>query len=184
MPSAGGNLVAGPDWPADDAAALGWWLEEGGKERLGRDTNRWIGVIDHAALRVRGSQTPEERKAFRDLAVAATDAGWAQKAIPRKVYAEKQIHARMSYIRLDDADISWRRDEMARILDLFLQQVPIIIESAREKSKNWQERPVAIIAALREIKTLLGLMSSGAEYLDGERAELLAEWLKIRPLLP
>jgi len=177
-------LDTGPDWPADDAAALAWWLEEGGKERLGRDTNKWIGVIDYAALRIRGSETPEDRKAFRDLAVVATDAGWAQKALPRKVYVEKQIYARMSYVRLEDAAISWRRDEMARIFDLFLQQIPIIIESAREKSKNWQERPVTIVIALREIKTLLGLMNPGVEYLDGERADLLAEWLKIRPLLP
>jgi hypothetical protein len=184
MLSAGGNLDTGPDWPTDGAAALALWLEEGGTERLGRDANKWIGLIDYASLRVRGSETPGERRAFRDLAVAATDAGWVRKGLPRSVYAEKQIHARMIYLRLDDVDVSWRRDEMARIFDLFLQQVPLIIESARERTKNWQERPATLVAGLREIKTLLGLMSSGAEYLDRERANLLGEWLKVRPLLP
>lgn len=175
----GGDLDAGPDWPTGDAAALTFWLEEERKERLGREPNKWIGVIDYASLQIRGSETPGERRAFRDLAVAAADAGWAQRGLPRSVYVEKQIHARITYIRLDDADASWRRDEMAQIFDLCRQQVPLVMESAHEKSKDWQERPATIVAALREIKTLLGLMSFGAEYLDGERANLLEEWLKI-----
>jgi hypothetical protein len=40
---------------------------------------------------------------------------------------------------------------MAQVFDLFLQQVPIVIESAREKSRNWQEGPAAIVAALRAL---------------------------------
>lgn len=174
----------GSDWPTGDAAALAFWLDEGGRERLGRDPNKWIGLIDYVSLQIRGAETPEERRAFRDLAVAATDAGLAQRGLPRSVYVEKQFHARIGYLRLDDTDLSWRREEMARIFDLFRLQAPVIIESAREKSKNWQERPATIIVALREIKTLLGLMSFGTDYLDGERADLLEEWLKIRPLLP
>jgi hypothetical protein len=174
-----------PDWPADDAAALGGWLKERGRDRLGRNTNAWLGLIFQASLHSGFPDiSPEERKAFRDVAVAAVDEGWACQALPRDVYAEKQILVRMSYLRQDGVDAAWRQDEMTQVFDFFLEQVPLIMDTYREKSGNWQRKPVFIILAMRRIKTLLGLMSDGTQYLDGERASLFEEWVKIRPFLP
>jgi hypothetical protein len=161
-----------------------WWLDEQGEEALSNDVNKWIGVIDYASLRIRASSTPGERKEFRDVAIAATSAGWNLRALPRKIYAEKQIYIRMSYIRSGGLDVPRKRQEMEQVMDFFLEQAPLIMESAREKSANWKERPSSIIVALREIKMLLGIMSAGAELLDDDRRKLLTEWLKIRPLLP
>ena len=69
--SRGSGSTSGPDWPRGDAAALKWWLEEGGEEKLGQNVNKWLGVIDHASLRIWGAATSAERRAFHDTALAA-----------------------------------------------------------------------------------------------------------------
>ena len=169
----------------DDPASLMWWLEEGGAERLGRDMNKWLGVIFYASSMIRDAFSAAERKAFRDVALAAAAAGWRMGALRDNVYTEKMIYIRMSYIRTSDEDLAWRRSEMGRVLDCFLESLPMDIASARDKSRNWWERqPNSVILSLRQTKTLLKLMQPGAEYLADDRREILEEWLSIRPLLP
>jgi hypothetical protein len=176
---------AEPEWPMDDPASLMWWLEEGGAERLGRDVNKWLGVIFHASFMIRDASSAPERKAFRDVALAATVAGRRVGGLRDNVYTEKIIYIRMSYIRYSDEDLAWRRSEMDRVLDCFLESLPMDVASARDKSRNWwREQPVSVIKSLREIKTLLKLMASGAEYLADDRREILEEWFSILPLLP
>ena len=174
-----------PEWPMGDPASLMWWLEEGGAERLGRDMNKWLGVIFYASSMIRDASNAAERKAFRDVALAATAAGRRVGGLRDNVYTEKMIYIRMSYIRNSDEDLAWRRSEMDRVLDCFLVSLPMDIASARDKSRNWwEEQPNSVIKSLRQIKTLLKLMRPGGQYLADDRREILEEWLSILPLLP
>lgn len=126
-----------------------------------------------------------ERKAFRDVALAVTVAGRRVGGLRDKVYTEKMIYIRMSYIRNSDEDLAWRRSEMDRVLDCFLESLPMDTASARDKSRNWwEQQPVSVIKSLREVKTLLKLMEPGAGYLADDRREILEEWLSVLPLLP
>jgi hypothetical protein len=160
-----------PDWPADDPAALRWWLEEGGWEKLDRNLNAWLGVIFHAASRIWGSPTGAEREAFRDVALSAIDAGRRIGVLPEAVCAEKEIYARMCYLRNSRAGLTWRRREMARIADVFLGSFAMDIGVARDKVLAWREEPVSVIKSLRETKNLLKLMEPGIGYLDNDKIE-------------
>lgn len=129
-----------------------WWLEEGGAERIGRDMNEWVGVIFYASSMIRHADSAAERKAFRDVALAATAAGRRMGGLSEEMYFEKIIYTRMSYIRSSDEPPEWRGSEMARVLDSFLESLPMDIESARCKSRDWRGQPVRVIRSLRNIK--------------------------------
>lgn len=180
-----------PEWPTDDPAALVWWLEEGGVKALGRDVNAWIGVIFYASSRISAELSAAERRAFRDAALAAIDAGRRAGALPQRVYVEKEIYARMSYIRVATETLPRLRAEMTLVLDTFLSSLPMDVAAAREKSIDWRDHPerwgeqdVQDIIALRDIKMLLRLIEPGTELLSPGQRAILQEWHDIKGLLP
>jgi hypothetical protein len=59
----------------DDPGALLQWLEDYGTERLGREVNGWIGLISYASSMIREAASEADRRGFRDVALAAADAG-------------------------------------------------------------------------------------------------------------
>jgi TRAP-type C4-dicarboxylate transport system substrate-binding protein len=111
--------------------------------------NKWLGVIFHASSMIWHASSAAERKAFRDVALAATAAGRRVGGLRDKVYTEKMIYIRMSYIHNSDEDPAWRRSEMDRVLDCFLESLPMDISSAHDKSRNWwEEQPNGVIKSL------------------------------------
>lgn len=180
-----------PEWPTDDPAALMWWLEEGGIETLGRDVNAWIGLIFYASSRISAELSPAERRAFRDAALAAIDAGRRVGTLPQRVCVEKEIYARMSYIRASTEALPWLSAEMARVLDIFLRSLPMDVTAARERSIDWRNHPerwgkqdVHDIIALRDIKMLLHLIEPGTKLLSPSQRAILEEWQSLSGLLP
>lgn len=180
-----------PEWPTDDPAALMWWLEEGGVEALGRRANAWIGLISYASLQISAELSAAERQAFRDVAIAAIDAGRRVGALPRSVCVEKEIYARMSYIRVSTETVPRLRAEMDLVLDTFLSSLPMDVAAARERSIDWRDHPerwgeqdVQDIVALRAVKMLLRLIEPGTELLSPGRRAILQEWQNISGLLP
>lgn len=180
-----------PEWPTDDPAALMSWLEEGGVEALGRNVNAWLGVIFYASSQILAEWSAPERRAFRDAALAAIDAGRRAGALPQRVWVEKEIYARMSYIRASTETLPCLRAEMARVLDTFLSSLPMDIAAARERSIDWRDHPerwgeqdVKDISALRNTKTLLHLIEPGTEFLSPDQRAILQPWQDISGLLP
>lgn len=173
-----------PEWPTGDPVALQWWLEEGGTEKLGSNMNAWLGVISHASSRIWGASSGEECRAFRDVALAAIDAGRRMGALSPSVSTEKEIYVRMSYLRNSAESLTWRRNEMSGIADVFFGSLQLDIDAVRDKSRTWREEPVSVVKSLREIKTILKLIEPGIGYLAPDSAKRVDEWLKIRPLLP
>jgi hypothetical protein len=172
------------EWPQGDPAALMWWLEEGGAQRLGRNTNKWLGVIFYASSMIRNTPDAAERRAYRDVALAAIEMGQRTGGLSEDMRVEKVIYARMSYIRASEEGPEWRRGEMGRVAETFLDWVPMDIETARSKSEIWMEQPLDVVKSLRRIKTLLKLMQPGVAYLTGDLRQTLNEWLSLAPLLP
>jgi hypothetical protein len=174
----------GTSWPMDDAASLSWWLEEGGWRILGRNANKWLGVIDYAALQVRGAATSAERVAFRDVALEAIVIGRNSGILPAGIAAEKEIHARMAYIRDPSCHISARQKEMTKVVEAFCASAPMSLGDAQREAQTWPTPSPAIIKSLRNVKSCLKLMEPGIEYLDDERQALLGRWLELLPILP
>lgn len=165
-------------------SALMQWLNEGGTETLGREANRWISLIFYASWMIREAVNAAERKAFRDVALAAADAGRRMGALPASMYLERVIYIRMSYLRTSDEDPAWQYQEMGHVLNIFLDSLPMDLVSARAKSQAWRGQPIQVIKSLRNIKNLLRLMEPGSAYLGDDQRETLEEWLRIRPELP
>lgn len=178
------DRATGPDWPADDAAALSWWLREGGAEELGRSVNKWLAVIDNASLKIWGARTNEGRRAFREVALQAINIGRDSGVIPKAVAAEKEIHARMAYVRGSDADNISRSDEMAAVIDVFLASIPMDLAAAETSALSWRNAPAPVIKSLRNIKTWLKLIEPGIEYTTPDYRTLLNGWFDLMPMLP
>jgi hypothetical protein len=173
-----------PEWPMGDPATLMYWLEEGGAERLGRDLNRWLGVIFYASSAIWHDSTDADRRAFRDVALEAIAAGRRVGGIPADVGIEKEIYSRMSYLRNSAESLDWRRSEMARILNMFVNSAPMDISDTRAKARTWHHQPVSVIKSLRQVKVLLTLMEPGLQYLDTAGHGTLREWLDAVAELP
>jgi hypothetical protein len=121
-----------------------------------------------------------ERRAFRDAALAAIDAGRRVGVLPQRAFIEKEVYARMSYIRISTETLPWLSAEMARVLDTFLRSLPMDVAAARERSAGWREHPegwsehdVHDIIALRDVKTLLHLIEPGTKVLSTDRRAIL-----------
>jgi hypothetical protein len=181
----------GPGWPADDPAALRQWLESKGAGELGLTQNNWATLIFLCTSRIGEAHDPGERRAYRDTALAALEAGRRVGALDDAYYTEQAIYTRMSYLRHSGHDDSWRRAEMAQVADIFLTWLPVSLEDARDMSARWREQPREILSlhraeilSLRRAKTFLKLIEPGASYLTGRREQLISDWLSAMPQLP
>jgi hypothetical protein len=173
------------EWPVGDGPdALRWWFEEDGESKLGSNLNKWLGFISYASSLIWSTPDETDRRAFREVALAAIEEGRRAKAIPDRLAIEREIYARMSYLRNSDASAAWQREEMGCVLDIFTRSLPMDIGCARNIVKSWRDQPVSVVKSLRFIKNLLGLMEPGECYLGDDVPAVLQDWLDLRPELP
>src|ERR1700678_2374917 len=113
--------MGGPDWPLGDPAAIMRWFEAGGKEDLGRHYNNWKALIYTCTSSIwyRASSF-EERKGFRDAALAVAEAGRSMGVISAADYTEHVVYTRMSYLRNSGEQRAWRESEMQVVAGIFL----------------------------------------------------------------
>jgi hypothetical protein len=181
--------ATGTPWSGDDPEALMRWFHERGALELGRDVNKWLSVIYASSFMIWSDPDVIRRKAFRDAALAVTEAARSGRALPDSVITEKIIYIRMSYLANSDESPAWRHTEMAEIFDIFLDWLPVDIDSARTiasqaGSHGWRSQPIEVVKALRNIKAFLNLLQPGGDYLDNARRAMLDSWLSLLPKLP
>lgn len=173
-----------PEWPMDNPGSLLRWLENNGRKGLGREVNRWIGLISYASSMIREAASGADRRGFRDVALAAADAGRRLSVLSESVYLERAVYARMFYLRTSNETPDWQRREMEGVLNLFLDSVPMDLSAARDTSRDWQAQPIQVVKSLRETKIVLNLMKPGEALLPAGPRETLEEWLSLLPQLP
>ena len=175
---------AGEPWLLDDPVALDQWVASGGTHALGRETNKWLAVIQRSAFMMRAAESSADRRKFRDTALRIIESARAAGGISDKVYLEYVIQVRMSYLRVSDEGAAWQRGEMEEVADIFFARSPFNAEGALERSANWRTLPVEEIRKLRAIKTLIYLLQPGIHLLVSERRHLLERWVEISCHLP
>jgi hypothetical protein len=177
------SSLPSPAWATDDPNALSRWLESSAAKELGREVNRWIGVIESAAFMIWNSPDPLVRRKFRDAALLALEKGRQNEALPDAVYVERMIYVRMSYLRNSDEGQGWLQQEMSEVFDFFVAAVRVNAASAKE-TLDRGSLSLNEMKNLRRVRSLLNLMRPGLQYLTGSRHAAFDDWLEISPQLP
>jgi hypothetical protein len=109
------------------------WFETGGMEELGRTYNYWNALIYTCTSSIwYEANSFDERKEYRDAALAVVGAGRRMNVISAADYADRCVYIRMSYLRNCDQEPAWRENEMRVIATIFLDWIQLDAEGARQ----------------------------------------------------
>ncbi|HEY1626147.1 MAG TPA: hypothetical protein VGG16_20345 [Streptosporangiaceae bacterium] len=168
----------------DDPEAMAHWFDSRGMQEMGIAENAWSRFLYVCSQGIRTALRDKDRKTFRALMLRALDAGRSAGALSFDRYTEQSIYARITYIRNSEESPEWRAQEMAYVLQLFLEWAHTDVENVRIRAASWREASKEEILALRRMKTYLELIDGGAEYFDSESYAIFNDWRSLIPILP
>ena len=160
------------------------WVASGGKRGLGRDANKWLSLIEYSGHMALSADHPMDRQEFRSIALGALGDVRLSRILSGAEVAVREINLRVAYTVMNADDTTWARVESANIMDVFLDALPIGLEHARKKAKDWRHETSDVILDLRTVKNLAKPLRLIREHLDDSRIVEVDRWLNLLPFLP